>query len=109
MASVTAIPFEAKADDDIIYIRFTDGGVTMTDAHSWVVPEVTFPVGAIKGEVLGFRIQPIYKNPAPGRRKIDLPPAVGMDGPACMDCGSMTQRTGACYTCVGCGSTTGCG
>ncbi len=46
----------------------------------------------------------------------DTPPVVpakaygGLElGPACYQCGGMMQRTGACYTCNSCGSTTGCG
>jgi len=45
----------------------------------------------------------------------DTPPVVparmiGLDlGPACAQCGGMMQRTGSCYTCSSCGSTTGCG
>jgi ribonucleoside-diphosphate reductase alpha chain len=45
----------------------------------------------------------------------DTPPVVparmvGLDlGPACTQCGGMMQRTGSCYTCSSCGSTTGCG
>jgi ribonucleoside-diphosphate reductase alpha chain len=31
------------------------------------------------------------------------------DAPACPNCGSITVRAGACYTCVNCGSSTGCG
>jgi ribonucleoside-diphosphate reductase alpha chain len=31
------------------------------------------------------------------------------DSPACPDCGSITVRSGACYKCMNCGSTTGCG
>jgi ribonucleoside-diphosphate reductase alpha chain len=31
------------------------------------------------------------------------------DAPACPKCGSITVRAGACYTCVNCGSSTGCG
>jgi ribonucleoside-diphosphate reductase alpha chain len=30
------------------------------------------------------------------------------DAPACATCGSITVRSGACYKCVNCGSTTGC-
>lgn len=29
------------------------------------------------------------------------------DAPACANCGSMTMKTGTCYTCMSCGSTTG--
>ena len=30
-------------------------------------------------------------------------------GQVCTTCGSLLQRTGTCYTCPGCGTTTGCG
>jgi ribonucleoside-diphosphate reductase alpha chain len=30
------------------------------------------------------------------------------DAPSCSDCGSMTVRSGSCYKCLNCGSTTGC-
>ncbi|HXM57024.1 MAG TPA: vitamin B12-dependent ribonucleotide reductase [Candidatus Dormibacteraeota bacterium] len=33
---------------------------------------------------------------------------VHADSPACADCGSITVRSGACYKCMNCGSTTGC-
>ena len=38
------------------------------------------------------------------------PPKVtaGGDSPACKNCGNMTIRSGTCYTCLTCGSTTGC-
>lgn len=31
------------------------------------------------------------------------------DSPACPNCGSITVRSGACYSCPNCGSTSGCG
>ncbi len=30
------------------------------------------------------------------------------DAPSCMDCGSIMVRSGACYKCANCGSTSGC-
>jgi ribonucleoside-diphosphate reductase alpha chain len=33
---------------------------------------------------------------------------VSADAPACSECGSITVRSGACYKCLNCGSTTGC-
>lgn len=32
----------------------------------------------------------------------------GHDGPPCMKCGDMTARSGSCYVCKSCGTTTGC-
>jgi ribonucleoside-diphosphate reductase alpha chain len=31
------------------------------------------------------------------------------DAPACSNCGSITVRSGACYSCPNCGSSSGCG
>ena len=33
--------------------------------------------------------------------------SVQSDAPPCPSCGSMTTKTGTCYTCLSCGSTTG--
>jgi len=52
---------------------------------------------------------------SPAAAMTDAPPVqparmVGLElGPACEQCGSMMQRTGACYTCPSCGNNTGCG
>lgn len=39
--------------------------------------------------------------------KIDIS-KVKLDGPPCPVCGSLTFKTGTCYTCPSCGSTSGC-
>lgn len=36
-------------------------------------------------------------------------PAIDASGPPCTDCGSLTVRSGSCYRCTNCGSSTGCG
>jgi ribonucleoside-diphosphate reductase alpha chain len=43
---------------------------------------------------------------ANGAQKLTF--VVHADSPACADCGSITVRSGACYKCMNCGSTTGC-
>lgn len=35
--------------------------------------------------------------------------SVSDSGRMCVECGSLMQRAGSCYTCITCGSTTGCG
>jgi ribonucleoside-diphosphate reductase alpha chain len=37
----------------------------------------------------------------------NLPPTMG-DAPACKSCGNITVRSGTCYTCLTCGTTSGC-
>lgn len=39
--------------------------------------------------------------------KVNLPPSMG-DAPACKSCGNITVRSGTCYTCLTCGTTSGC-
>ncbi len=55
---------------------------------------------------------------APAYAETDAPSAFGNppsafrnqeDAPACPNCGSITVRAGACYSCVTCGTSTGCG
>jgi ribonucleoside-diphosphate reductase alpha chain len=42
--------------------------------------------------------------------KASAPKAAGKDdtAPMCFNCGNQTQRSGSCYVCTSCGSTTGC-
>ena len=37
------------------------------------------------------------------------PPPIQSDSPICVICGAMTIRSGACYVCTQCGSSSGCG
>jgi ribonucleoside-diphosphate reductase alpha chain len=34
--------------------------------------------------------------------------AMQLDAPPCPECGGITRRSGSCYLCASCGSTTGC-
>ena len=38
-----------------------------------------------------------------------LPFSGNADAPSCADCGAITVRSGTCYRCLNCGTTTGCG
>jgi ribonucleoside-diphosphate reductase alpha chain len=52
-------------------------------------------------------IKLVVKNPiSDGSQRLTF--VVDRDAPACPDCGAITVRTGACYKCMNCGSTTGC-
>ncbi len=55
----------------------------------------------------GYRpITPIteFTKPEKEEMKFDMK----ADAPTCRECGSMMVRSGSCYTCTSCGSTTGC-
>lgn len=43
------------------------------------------------------------------KTEVKVPAVAGVDGPPCDNCGTLTQRSGACYVCSSCGNTTGCG
>jgi ribonucleoside-diphosphate reductase alpha chain len=49
----------------------------------------------------------VVRNPiSDGSQRLTF--MVDRDAPACADCGAITVRSGACYKCMNCGSTTGC-
>jgi hypothetical protein len=51
-------------------------------------------------------------TPPPSRKWVTLSDVAkslgGARGPDCIWCNAPTKRTGACYTCIACGSTTSC-
>lgn len=51
-------------------------------------------------------------QPAPQAAKVEAPAAKAVKAdttaPLCYNCGNQTQRSGSCYVCTSCGSTTGC-
>ncbi|MBC7425860.1 MAG: adenosylcobalamin-dependent ribonucleoside-diphosphate reductase [Bacteroidia bacterium] len=60
--------------------------------------------------------EPVKVNPVPvtsnmsynsERKPMSMPPTSG-DAPACKSCGNITVRSGTCYTCLTCGTTSGC-
>ncbi len=60
---------------------------------------------AHKGETGGERGGSIVVEPA---IIMDQAFNTQSDAPACADCGAIMVRNGSCYTCLNCGSTTGC-
>lgn len=48
-------------------------------------------------------------QPAPVKAPEPLQLGGPSDGPVCTNCGSLLRPTGHCWTCPGCGETTGCG
>ena len=48
---------------------------------------------------------PTQSGPARAGALVDIE---DQDAPACFDCGSLMVRSGACYKCLNCGSTSGC-
>lgn len=82
-------------------------------ASQFLSPEASLSVGNQPGFGNGYEeaeeamSSPLHPSPV-----ADTKPALAKsydDSPLCSDCGSLTVRTGSCYTCTTCATTTGCG
>ena len=101
----------AKSLIDYIYrwlaSRFLDAedqeavGILRRDAAPTPAPAPTAPPEATRQAAPASNGRP----PAPSQK---LTFVVNADSPACPDCGTITIRSGSCYKCMNCGSTTGC-
>ena len=72
------------------------------------VPEITSTGESLKAEAKTETVS------APGEPKHDArshsakPSIVDANAPLCSNCGNITQRSGSCYVCTACGTTSGC-
>jgi ribonucleoside-diphosphate reductase alpha chain len=71
-------------------LRFVDKTTQLVAVHAPVKPNVAS----------------LDEEPAGGAASAILQSS---DAPLCAHCGSLTKRNGACFVCVNCGSSTGCG
>jgi ribonucleoside-diphosphate reductase alpha chain len=118
-----------------IHTRFEPSGYTLNPEirHAKSVMDYIFRWLALKflpptEEIKEAGIPPDAANPAPTQlgvvkiRQSDPPERVWLvplqptvagveqpsDAPSCQDCGAIMVRSGACYKCMNCGSTSGC-
>jgi len=91
----------AKSVTDYVFrwlgLTFGGGEMTVEDAQETDAEKVGL-------DTSGDRVVPIR-----GGSLIDAARVGYDDAPPCHRCGSIMTRTGACYTCVNCGETGGCG
>ena len=59
-------------------------------------------------DVVVSDLTPVANAIAEAPAKVDAKPAGDSTAPLCYNCGNQTQRSGSCYVCSSCGSTTGC-
>jgi len=117
------------------HTRFEPSGYTLNPEirHAKSVMDYIFRWLALKflpptEEIKEARIPPDAPNPAPTQmgvvkiRQSDPPERVWLvplqptvagveqpsDAPSCQDCGAIMVRSGSCYKCMNCGSTSGC-
>lgn len=66
------------------------------------VQEITVAAAEVRLQPTASIQEPVSKRPEPTTSKKDD------TAPLCYNCGNQTQRSGTCYVCTSCGSTTGC-
>ena len=62
---------------------------------------------SLVGENSGVTSNSTVSSPKAVKKTGIIPPSMG-DAPACKSCGNITVRSGTCYTCLTCGTTSGC-
>jgi ribonucleoside-diphosphate reductase alpha chain len=73
-----------------------------------VTPSAEVPAATPKKVVETVAPSPAVSE-APGMPTEEAKALVGdSTAPLCYNCGNQTQRSGSCYVCTSCGSTTGC-
>jgi len=61
-----------------------------------------------QAEAVEITPEVIKANPTIVSEKPKATPYNDANAPLCFNCGNQTQRSGSCYVCTSCGSTTGC-
>ncbi len=117
------IPMAASIMDYIfryLALTFTEEQV-MPDVIKNVIGEIESDIasheGTEEGQHVALELEPVQIN-SPQAGAVRTAGAVSTedttyqhqdDAPICPDCGSITVRSGACYVCTHCGSSSGCG
>ena len=84
-------------------VRFEPSGFTPNPKIPMVTSLVDYLARYLEQKFLPNEDEPIDEGPKMVVHK------AGYSGPPCSKCGNMTQRSGSCWLCNSCGSTTGCG
>jgi ribonucleoside-diphosphate reductase alpha chain len=123
------VPLQALVDK-FSHVRFEPSGMTKNPdvrfaksivdyifrwmASKFLSPEAQYVAGVNNRDDVGEPVAPI---PAPAVRKTPAPQPKATafaaiqnqeDAPPCTTCGSIMVRSGACYKCANCGTTSGC-
>jgi ribonucleoside-diphosphate reductase alpha chain len=87
LASIDDMP---EAQTSLLTDDQTTSAQEVEQAQAWAQAPIEQVVSAVQGSVL------------PKKSEAD------QSAPLCFNCGNQTQRSGSCYVCGSCGSTTGC-
>jgi len=123
LASIDEVPegqtslLEAASQPTTVVEKAVEQAIeTVAEAEAAIAEAVTtvaastadLPTEAVAKENLSTAAEPA--QPAASQDKAEETTAVRQDdsAPLCYNCGNQTQRSGSCYVCTACGSTTGC-
>lgn len=99
------VPLAAMVDK-FSHTRFEPSGFTSNKS----IPVATSLVDYIfRWLGMKFLTQPAVTETVPDTATSFTPQVVASDAPVCGECGSLCRRSGACWTCETCASSTGCG
>jgi ribonucleoside-diphosphate reductase alpha chain len=91
--------------DKYVGVKFEPAGFTMNESIRTTT------------SIIDYLVRWLWKNygeeeeteKKDGSEQVKTVPLVaGMEGPPCTLCGNLTRRSGSCYCCTQCGTTTGC-
>ena len=72
------------------------------------VPEITSTGESLKAEAKTETVSAPAEPKHDARSHSAKPSIVDANAPLCSNCGNITQRSGSCYVCTACGTTSGC-
>ncbi|HSX42088.1 MAG TPA: vitamin B12-dependent ribonucleotide reductase [Candidatus Saccharimonadales bacterium] len=105
-----AIKFLSNEELDELGIKVEGAGPAQAALFEVPQPPVSEAKTVAAPEVLATDPLPVgtaVESTSGLPEELPVMPAAQSDAPPCATCGSMTTKTGTCYTCLSCGSTTG--
>lgn len=104
------VPFEVLREK-YVDMRFEPSGITEDEEIRFAksLPDFVFrwlDINIINKDKKDKRVE--EESPYEEFPSFKTPTKMYLDGPPCSSCGNLTQRSGSCYRCLQCGTTTGC-
>lgn len=101
------VPLESFIDK-FRAMRFDPQGITSNEQMRFVSSLPDYLAQWLEDTFVEVDETRIIVDPTPQAQNSPTQTSAVGEGPLCISCGSMTIRSGTCYTCVACGTTTGC-
>ena len=105
-SSITDYIFRRLAMD---YLSFDDRlELGLASLDDMVTEQVTLPVDVAVSAPVSVASNEVASAPTQTTGSVKQEPFTDPNAPLCFSCGNRTQRSGSCYVCQVCGSTSGC-